>query len=198
MRGVKQPAPALRILIAIGQQEPHRPSSLAPELGHPGKFVIFVVEVAVHAERAHADCAQRRADTDELLGIGVARRHELAVRGLMRIGARGGEAEGAASQRLYREPPHLRNIVRRRRLTADRAIAHDIDAQRQMRGLRADIDGVRTLLERVHELRKRLPFPAQPGGEHRIRNLFDAFHQIHQRAAMVLFDRSKADAAIAE
>ena len=67
-----------------------------------------------------------------------------------------------------------------------------------MRGLRADIDGVRPSLQRVHELRKSLPLPVQPGGEHRIGNLFNALHQIHERAAMVLLDWREADAAIAE
>jgi hypothetical protein len=67
-----------------------------------------------------------------------------------------------------------------------------------MRGLCADIDGVRQPLQCVHELRKSLPLPVQPGREHRIGNFFDAFHQIHQGAAMVLLDRCEADAAIAE
>jgi hypothetical protein len=67
-----------------------------------------------------------------------------------------------------------------------------------MRGLRADIDGVRPPLQRVHELRKGLPFPVQPGREHRIGNFFDALHQIHQRAAMVFLHRRETDAAIAE
>ena len=67
-----------------------------------------------------------------------------------------------------------------------------------MSGLRGNVDGARPALELIHELRKRFPFPAQSGGQHRIGNLLDAFHQIHQRAAMLFFHRRKADAAIAE
>jgi hypothetical protein len=59
MRGVQKPPPALRVFITIGQQEPDRPPGLARELGHPGEFVVFVVEIAVHAESAHAYGAQR-------------------------------------------------------------------------------------------------------------------------------------------
>ena len=53
-------------------------------------------------------------------------------------------------------------------------------------------------LQLVHELRKRFPFPVQARGQHRVGNLLDAFHQIHQRAAVLLLHRREADAAIAE
>jgi hypothetical protein len=127
MRRVKEPPPALRVLIAVGEQEPHRPSGLAREPGHPGKLIILVVKVAVHAESAHADGAERRTDPDQLIGIGIARWHQFAIRRFMRIRARGSKAEGAALQRLDGEPAHLGNVIRRRRFALHRAIAHDID-----------------------------------------------------------------------
>ena len=46
--------------------------------------------------------------------------------------------------------------------------------------------------------REGLPLPGQARGQHRIGNFLDAFHQVHQRAAMMLLHRREADAAIAE
>ena len=130
--------------------------------------------------------------------VGIARRHHFAVRGLVRIGARGGEAEGAGAQSLDGQPAHLGDVVRRRRLAAHRTVAHHVDARRQVRRLRANVDGARPPFQFIHELRKRLPFPGEAGGQHRIWNLLDALHQIHQRAAVFFLHRRKADAAIAE
>src|SRR5215472_13306468 len=47
----------------------------------------------------------------------------------------------------------------------------------------------RSPLELVHELRKRLPLPGEPGGEHRVGDFLDALHQVHQGAAMLLLHR---------
>ena len=80
----------------------------------------------------------------------------------------------------------------------DRAVAHDVDAQRQVRGLRGDVDRALPALQRIHEIGEALPLPGQASGQHRVGNLLDALHQIHQRAAMMLLHRREADAAIAE
>ncbi len=85
-----------------------------------------------------------------------------------------------------------------RGLAPDRAVAHHVDAQRQMRDLRADVDCALPAIELVHVLREGLPLPVQPGGEHRIGDFLDALHQVHQRAVMFLLHRREADAAIAE
>jgi len=129
---------------------------------------------------------------------GVARGHEVAVRRLVRVGARGGEAERAALQRLDGEVAHLRNVVRGRRFAPDRAVAHHVNAQRQVRDLRADVDRAWAPIEFVHVLWEGLPLPVQPGGEHRIGDFLDALHQVHQRAMMFLLHRREADTAIAE
>ena len=198
MHGRHQAAPALRILVAVGQQKPDRAAGFLGELAHPAQLELFVVEVAVHAERAGAGDAERRPDAEQLVIIGVARRHQFAVRRLVRIGARGGEAERARAQCLDGQLAHLGDIVGGGRLATHGAVAHHIDAQRQMCGLRANVDGARAPFQFIHEFRKGLPLPVQTGGQHRIGNLLDAFHQIHQGAAMVLLHRGKTDAAIAE
>src|SRR5215475_2687194 len=100
MHGRKQAPPASWVFVTIGKQEPDRPASLLGELFHPGEFVLLVVEIAVHAECTDADRAESGADAQKLVGIGVARRYEFAGWRLVRVGARGGEAEGACMQRL--------------------------------------------------------------------------------------------------
>ena len=198
VHGLDQPPPALRVRVAVGEQEPDRAAGFLGELPHPAQLEFLVVEVAVHAERAGAGDAQRRADAQQLMVVGVARRHQLAVRRLVRIGARRGEAERAAAQRLDGQAAHLGDVVRRRRLAAHGAVAHDIDAQRQMRDLRGDVDRARPAFQLVHVFGEALPLPVQAGGQHGIGNLLDAFHQIHQRLAVMLLHRREADAAIAE
>ena len=78
------------------------------------------------------------------------------------------------------------------------AVAHHVDAQRQVRDLRGDVDRARAALQLVHELREGFPLPVQAGGQHRVGNFLDALHQVHQRAVMFLLHRREADAAVAE
>ncbi len=198
MHGLDQAPPSRRVLVAVGEQEPDRAAGLPGHPRHPGELKLFVVEIAVHAEGAGADGAERRADAHKLVGIGIARRHQFAVRRLVRIGARRGEAEGAGAQRLDREAAHLGDVVRGRGFPPHGAVAHDIDAQRQMRGLGGDVDRARMALQRIEEVGEALPVPGQPVGQHGVGDFLDALHQIHQRAAMMLSHRREADAAIAE
>ena len=67
-----------------------------------------------------------------------------------------------------------------------------------MRDLRRHVDGARLTLERVEEFGEALPIPGQALGHRRAGDFLDAFHQIHQRRAMLLLRRREADAAIAE
>src|SRR5262249_40858750 len=90
------------------------------------------------------------------------------------------------------------DVVGPRRLEANGAVAHDPDAQWVVRDLRGDVDRTRPALQRVEEIGKGLPLPGQAIGEDDARDLLDAFHQLHQRRAMLRPYRSKADPAIAE
>ena len=194
----QQAPPPHRVVVAVGEQEPHRAAGFPGKLRHPGEFRRFVVEIAVHAERAGADRAQRRADAEQLVAPRIARRHHLADRRLVGVGARGGEAEGAGAQRLDGQPAHLGDVLAVGLLQANGAVAHDIDAQRVVGDLRADIDGVRPALQRIEVFGEGLPIPCQSLGQHDARNFLDAFHQVHQRRAMLRPHRREPDAAIAE
>ncbi|MBA7468283.1 hypothetical protein ES707_03526 [subsurface metagenome] len=198
MYRLHQALPALGVLEAIGEQEPDRAAGFFCLLAHPAQLIVLVVEVAVHAEGARAEFAQRRADAEQLVIVGIARGDQLAVGRLVRIRARGGEAEGAGLQRFQRDPPHLGNVVGGGLFAAHGAVAHHIDAHRQMRGLGCDIDDALAAIQRIHEIGEGLPLPGQARRQHRVRDFLDAFHQVHQGLAMMLLHRGKPYAAIAE
>src|SRR5215475_2521488 len=67
-----------------------------------------------------------------------------------------------------------------------------------MRDLRGDIDRARPALQRIEKIGEALPLPGQSIVEHDAGDLLDAFHQLHQRPAMLRANGSEADAAIAE
>ena len=111
--------------------------------------------------------------------------NQFAGIGLVRIGARGGEAERAGAHRLLGQAAHLGDVLGRRRLAVDAALAHDIDAQRMMRHLRRDIDRARHAVERVEVFRKALPFPVEALGERGAGDVLDRLHQIDQAGAVL-------------
>ena len=59
-------------------------------------------------------------------------------------------------------------------LQSGRPLAHDVEAQRAVGELRAEVDVVRTPLDRVEVLAEGLPRPVDPLVEHRARNVLDA------------------------
>jgi len=67
-----------------------------------------------------------------------------------------------------------------------------------MRDLRADVDGTRPALERIHEFGKGFPFPGQSVGEDNAGNLFHPFHQVHKRRAMLGAHRRETHPAVSE
>ena len=192
------PPPALRVGRPVGQQEPDRTSDLFAEPREPGELGRFVLEIAVHAEGAGSGRTQAPADAAKLVDLGEAAGHHLARHRLVRVGPRGGKAEGAGMHRLLGQPAHLGDVVGARRLAADRAVAHHIDAQRVVWNLCRYIDRARHPLEGVEEIGKALPIPFEALGEDRARNVLDPLHQIDQRVAMLGPHRCEPDPAIAE
>ena len=180
-----QALPAHRIGGTVGQQEPHRTAGVLAQLRHPGEFLGLDVEVAVHAERAVPQALQRRADAEQLLHLGIAAGHHLAGRRLVRVGARGGEAERARLQRLARHAAHRLDVLGGGALAVDRALAHDIDAQRMVRHLRRDIDRARHPFQRIEVLREALPVPLQSFRQRDAGDFLDRLHQADQRGMML-------------
>jgi hypothetical protein len=193
-----QPAPARRVGRPVGQEEPHRAAGLTRQPGHPGEFVGLALEIAVHAEGTAPDRAERPADAHQFRLLGLVAGDQLAGRGLVRIGARGGEAERAGLDRRRSQPVHRGDVLGGRGLAVDAALAHHIDAQRMVRQLRGYVDGARQAVERVEELGKALPRPVEPFVERGAGNVLDRLHQVDQVAAVLAPHRGEADAAIAE
>ncbi len=198
MHRSQQPPPPFRILVPVSQQKPDRTAGFFGESRHPREFGILIIEITVHTECAGAHVAQRRADAYELVARCISRGDHLADGRLVRIRTRSGETESAGVQRFDRKTAHLGDIFGTRRLEANGALAHDVDAQWVMRDLGGDVDRARPALQCIEELGKCLPLPGQSVGEDDARNLFDAFHQLHQRAAMLRAHGGETNAAIAE
>ena len=193
-----QALPAHRIGRAVGQQEPDRPAGVLAQLRHPGEFLGLDVEVAVHAERAVPQALQRRTDAEQFLHLGIAAGHHLAGRRLVRVGARGGEAERTGLQRLARHAAHRVDVVGGGLLAVDRALAHHVDAQRMVRHLRRDIDRARHAVQRVEVLREAFPVPLQAFRQRDAGDFLHRLHQADQRVVMLAAHRREADAAVAE
>jgi len=60
-----------------------------------------------------------------------------------------------------------------------------------MRGLRANVDGARPALQLIHELRERFPTPSSRPAASTDWEFLDAFHQVHQRLAVMLLTGAK-------
>ena len=102
--------------------------------------------------------------------------NELAGVGLVRIGARGREAERTGSERRLGQAAHLTYVGGSRGLAIDAAIAHHIDAQRVVRDLRADIDCARHAVERLEIVGETLPIPFEPFGKRGAGDVLDGLH----------------------
>ena len=85
-----------------------------------------------------------------------------------------------------------------RGFAVDAALAHHEDAQRVVRDLRADIDRPRHPVERVEIFGEAFPIPFEALGERRAGDVLDRLHQVDEALAVLLADRSEADAAITE
>ena len=130
--------------------------------------------------------------------LGIAPRNQVAGQRLVLVGAAGGEADGTRLQGLLGQPAHGVDIIGRRMLAGDGALAHDIDPQGMVGELCRDIDGARQPRERVEVIREALPVPFEAFGQRDAGNVLHPLHQIDQRLLVLLADGGEAHAAIAE
>ena len=96
-----------------------------------------------------------------------------------------------------RQPSHLRNVVDGRGFELGAAFSHHIDAQCAMRQLRAEIDVMRSAVQRVEIVAEAFPIPGQPLVQRGARDVLDALHELDQALVIARPHRRKADAAIA-
>ena len=118
--------------------------------------------------------------------LGIAAGHQVAGQRLVLVGAAGGEADGAGLQGLLRQPRHRVDVLGRRLLAGDGALAHDIDAQGVVGDLRGDVDGARQARQRVEVFREALPVPFEAFGQRDAGDVLDPLHQIDQRLVLAL------------
>ena len=102
---------------------------------------------------------------EKLLMLGIAAGDEVAGQRLVLVRAAGGEADGAGLQGLFRQPGHGFDVLGRRMLAGDGALAHDIDPQRVVGDLRRNIDGARQPREGVEVIGEALPVPFEAFGQ---------------------------------
>ena len=88
-------------------------------------------------------------------------------------------------------------VLRRRLLQPGGPLAHDVEAQRAVGELRAQVDVVRAPLDRVEVLAEALPGPVDALVEHGARDVLDPFHERDEARVRVRPHRGEADAAVA-
>ena len=108
----------------------------------------------------------------------------------------GGKSERAGSQPLLEQICHLHHLILGRRPLTRCCRAHHIGAQRTVRHLHADIDGVVHRAQRVHEFRETFPAPVDAFVQCSAGDVLDAFHQFDQIVMHVRSHRGEANATV--
>jgi len=148
-------------------------------------------------QHAAADALHAPRDARQLVLSRFQRWREVAGRGAVIEGARGGKAECAGTDRVGRKRRHHLVVFDCGRIAPRATLAHDINAQGRMRKLRADTDVEISLRQPVHVVRKAFPGPGNACAQHRLRNVLNAFHQLNQPQMVVRPARREAHPAIA-
>ena len=111
--------------------------------------------------------------------------------------ARGAKADGAGLHGALSDGRHGLDIRRGRRLAIHPALTHHEDSEGRVRKLAGDIHVEVSLRQRVEVFGVGLPGPGQALGQHRERNVLDAFHQPDQPVVIFGLAGREADAAVA-
>ena len=164
---------------------------------HQLELAVEIDEVADDLQHALADRAERLGDADQLVGLGVERRGQLAAAAAVVQRARRGEAEGAGEHGLAGQVGHRRDVVGRRRLTRCATLTHHVQAHGAVGDLGAEVDVPWMSLEVVEVLREALPRPRQPLVQRRAGDVLDAFHQLDEALVIGGPNGREADAAVA-
>ena len=191
-------APRLGPLVALGQRDRQRaPRQLdeAPDHGELGPGIGPEVRDQFHHPVPGVGHAER--DRLELVGAGTQRRRGVARRRAVVQGARGREADGARPHRLRGQAPHGRRILLRSLLQAGGSLTHDVEAQRAVRELGAEIDVVGPPFDRVEILPEALPLPVDAFVEHCSGDVLHPLHEGDEAVVRVGPHRREPDAAVA-
>ena len=205
-RADRLPLCAARIALQPGHGK--RSAALARHQLHQVEFGIEPFGAVQQVEIAHELQHTARPVTEDLrkpgelrrCGLCSGRRH--AGRGAVVVGASGREPGGTRRERFAQQPLHRGDVLGRGRFLRLRTIAHHRHAQRVMRYLREEIEGMRDALQRVEILGEGLPIETDTLDEGDAGDVLDAFHQRDQpfdgAVPVARCERGEADAAVAE
>jgi hypothetical protein len=176
----------------------HRPAGGLGHRAEQRELTVEVVEVGHGLEHAHADGADGAGDAQQLVGAGGEARGHAAVGGLVGDGARGREPEGAGLDALGGEAAHPVDLVPGRHGGVVRAaVAHHVAAQRAVRHLGGDVDGLGSAVQGVEVLGEGLPVPGDALVERGAGDVLDPLHQGDQPLVTVGTHRGEAHSAVA-
>ena len=154
-------------------------------------------EVGDQLHDAMPGVGHTEGDGLELVGAGPERWGRIPAGGAVVQRPRRREPDGPVPQGLGRQGAHGRDVFRCGLLQAGGPLTHDVEAQRAVGELRAQVHVVRTPLHRVEILPEALPGPVDPLVEHRARDVLDPFHERDQARVGVRSHWREPDAAVA-
>ena len=123
--------------------------------------------------------------------------HVSAVGNRVEQDARGGEANGAASDRLLDDSTHTVEFGRGGSLIAEGALAHHVVAHGAVTDEADHVERGTHLLHRVEVFRVRVPAPSESTEDRVTGNVFNALHHLGQERAVVRCDGGEGNAAVA-
>ena len=153
--------------------------------GLAGQLEDTGVELAHHADQpAH------------LVPRGQAAGHRPAVGRLVNRRARGGEADGARLDGLAQLALHQPDVVLARRLL-ERALAHDVAAERAVADVARVVDALGQGLDGIEELGEGRPRPRDACGHRRARDVLGPLEVADDQSLVLLAARRQREAAVA-
>ena len=175
---------------------------LQAEVGHPGELGpvhlrVVALQVGNGFEDPLALLCEHSRNADQLLRGRKRAGDGLAVGRLVDGRPGGGEAEGAAADRIGHDLAHALDVLGRGLLLVDAALAHRPEANGAVSHHAAHVDAFRQCLHGVEVFAVGLPAPGEALHDARRRDVLDRLHQAREVLAVFGPAGGEADAAVA-
>ena len=191
--------PRLRPVVTGGEREEHRRARRLDDTADDVEFGRGVrgVPVGDQFQQPVPGIAQPHGEAVEFFLLRSQGGGRVALQRLVADGAGCGDAEGAGAHRLGDQRAHRRDVVRRRVLEVEAALAHDMHAQRGVRHQGADVDVARLRIQRIEVFGEGFPPPVEALVQDGAGDVLHPFHEFDQLVAVGGTAGGEADAAIA-
>jgi hypothetical protein len=194
-------APEIGFLTPAEQTPRDGPPGLDGQIAQPHMVVAQALGVSARAlagqlEHARVHVAHHADEPAHLVPRGQAAGDGTSVRGLVARRARGGEADRAGANRIAQLALHRAQIVLAGFLL-ERALAHDVGAQRGVADVSGVVDALGEAFDAVEELRERGPGPVDARVHRFGGDVFGALKIAHDQVALRLAARREREAAVA-